>query len=132
MDAGQIENILSNTNVSKDKFLGVFASNNIPVPKKIKKFPCCFVANTGRVGTLGEHWVACFVNSPKHIEYFDSLAELPNYDISVYLNLFDKVLINRRIVQYPFSDTCGHFCICLLYTSPSPRDGLLSRMPSSA
>ena len=25
-----------------------------------------------------------------------------------------------------------HFWICLLYTSPSPRDGLLSRMPSSA
>ena len=24
------------------------------------------------------------------------------------------------------------FGICLLYTSPSPRDGLLSRMPSSA
>ena len=24
------------------------------------------------------------------------------------------------------------FCFCLLYTSPSPRDGLLSRMPSSA
>ena len=32
----------------------------------------------------------------------------------------------------------GHGCLvipfdnCLLYTSPSPRDGLLSRMPSSA
>ena len=25
-----------------------------------------------------------------------------------------------------------HAYICLLYTSPSPRDGLLSRMPSSA
>ena len=24
------------------------------------------------------------------------------------------------------------FMLCLLYTSPSPRDGLLSRMPSSA
>ena len=24
------------------------------------------------------------------------------------------------------------FHVCLLYTSPSPRDGLLSRMPSSA
>ena len=24
------------------------------------------------------------------------------------------------------------FVLCLLYTSPSPRDGLLSRMPSSA
>ena len=26
----------------------------------------------------------------------------------------------------------GHEMLCLLYTSPSPRDGLLSRMPSSA
>ena len=26
----------------------------------------------------------------------------------------------------------GSICSCLLYTSPSPRDGLLSRMPSSA
>ena len=25
-----------------------------------------------------------------------------------------------------------HSSLCLLYTSPSPRDGLLSRMPSSA
>ena len=27
---------------------------------------------------------------------------------------------------------CETVCPCLLYTSPSPRDGLLSRMPSSA
>ena len=26
----------------------------------------------------------------------------------------------------------AQFNVCLLYTSPSPRDGLLSRMPSSA
>ena len=26
----------------------------------------------------------------------------------------------------------GYVLACLLYTSPSPRDGLLSRMPSSA
>ena len=26
----------------------------------------------------------------------------------------------------------AHITFCLLYTSPSPRDGLLSRMPSSA
>ena len=31
------------------------------------------------------------------------------------------------------SDVSMHYCqACLLYTSPSPRDGLLSRMPSSA
>ena len=28
--------------------------------------------------------------------------------------------------------SAGYRMICLLYTSPSPRDGLLSRMPSSA
>ena len=28
--------------------------------------------------------------------------------------------------------TCGHRYGCLLYTSPSPRDATLSRMPSSA
>ena len=28
--------------------------------------------------------------------------------------------------------TFSEWTVCLLYTSPSPRDGLLSRMPSSA
>ena len=30
------------------------------------------------------------------------------------------------------TNTSGALSACLLYTSPSPRDGLLSRMPSSA
>ena len=38
------------------------------------------------------------------------------------------------IVSYIFDDddVAEQFATCLLYTSPSPRDGLLSRMPSSA
>ena len=31
-----------------------------------------------------------------------------------------------------FAGSKGNNAVCLLYTSPSPRDGLLSRMPSSA
>ena len=31
-----------------------------------------------------------------------------------------------------FQSSSKLFSVCLLYTSPSPRDGLLSRMPSSA
>ena len=31
-----------------------------------------------------------------------------------------------------YLDIEGVYRTCLLYTSPSPRDGLLSRMPSSA
>ena len=30
------------------------------------------------------------------------------------------------------AELCSELLDCLLYTSPSPRDGLLSRMPSSA
>ena len=37
--------------------------------------------------------------------------------------IMGRVTINGTIAQ---------FSCCLLYTSPSPRDGLLSRMPSSA
>ena len=33
---------------------------------------------------------------------------------------------------YPHDKIADEFYACLLYTSPSPRDGLLSRMPSSA
>ena len=36
----------------------------------------------------------------------------------------------KTCIQYVIKDT--ELESCLLYTSPSPRDGLLSRMPSSA
>ena len=35
-------------------------------------------------------------------------------------------------IAQTLSDGAQRNTICLLYTSPSPRDGLLSRMPSSA
>src|SRR5664279_6229279 len=42
----------------------------------------------------------------------------------------------QRLVDVVFTGLSYEVCLtyidCLLYTSPSPRDGLLSRMPSSA
>ena len=37
----------------------------------------------------------------------------------------------RKLAEFLKNDD-SHVISCLLYTSPSPRDGLLSRMPSSA
>ena len=37
-----------------------------------------------------------------------------------------------QTLRAPTPDTAATSGTCLLYTSPSPRDGLLSRMPSSA
>ena len=47
----------------------------------------------------------------------------------------DGLLLAKRIPALtgtPFFVINDDFIACLLYTSPSPRDGLLSRMPSSA
>ena len=38
---------------------------------------------------------------------------------------------NKKRNKIPYFEI-ARFCDCLLYTSPSPRDGLKSRMPSSA
>src|SRR5665647_359642 len=78
------------------------------------------------------------------------LIELKNYSreqVVLLLNAADVALMtsftegspqfikeamacNCPVVSVPVGDV--PFVICLLYTSPSPRDGLLSRMPSSA
>ena len=44
--------------------------------------------------------------------------------------LIDETNDTDKLVYY--AQLRGELCSCLLYTSPSPRDGLLSRMPSSA
>ena len=40
--------------------------------------------------------------------------------------------LRENIQNFRKSSSTQNQSICLLYTSPSPRDGLLSRMPSSA
>ena len=41
-------------------------------------------------------------------------------------------LLTSLMLVYVASHILTYLCICLLYTSPSPRDATLSRMPSSA
>ena len=43
---------------------------------------------------------------------------------------FDPKLHSEKQLNFLFN--IKNITLCLLYTSPSPRDGLLSRMPSSA
>ena len=57
------------------------------------------------------------------------IQELENKLVSAQNKMDD---LKKQDVQ--IKDIClyGMYISCLLYTSPSPRDGLLSRMPSSA
>ena len=48
-------------------------------------------------------------------------------------DIYSRLLRERIIfLNGEVNDTVSALVCCLLYTSPSPRDGLLSRMPSSA
>ena len=58
-------------------------------------------------------------------------AMLPNKKFK--FNLYE--LASNHDLPYPIlpiTTFLSRYIVCLLYTSPSPRDGLLSRMPSSA
>src|SRR5665647_393386 len=80
---------------------------------------------------LLEHFAPVTGKAPddRHLHYFqDSLLRLADH-----LALAEKgepthpqIRIGRQL------EKDERFWTCLLYTSPSPRDGLLSRMPSSA
>ena len=64
------------------------------------------------------------LNQPSFLDFAGE--EVPVYSDDIW-ERFDKEILKNTYWQ---SNTLLY--ICLLYTSPSPRDGLLSRMPSSA
>ena len=57
---------------------------------------------------------------------FRTLAEAASRDLG------QPIVLMHRPGAGGVTGTASLATICLLYTSPSPRDGLLSRMPSSA
>ena len=82
----------------------------------------------------------------RHRQYFDCAAD-PTCDVAIEFPdgyaiptyFFDypahgNVALNQDYYLAPFYDYDGdgNYDPCLLYTSPSPRDATLSRMPSSA
>ena len=61
----------------------------------------------------------------KAVPYGELLAKDPRKAVELAVwGMLPKNKLSRQLI--------GKLKVCLLYTSPSPRDGLLSRMPSSA
>ena len=59
----------------------------------------------------------------------------PNTKVSLNFSITLETgeVVDTNFDRAPVSFVMGDgSLLCLLYTSPSPRDGLLSRMPSSA
>ena len=64
-----------------------------------------------------------FLGSGKSTLLTQLLQDPKFCDTAVVVNEFGEVGLDGILIEHNG---------CLLYTSPSPRDGLLSRMPSSA
>ena len=60
------------------------------------------------------------------IKLFNLINKLNSFNLLNLKKIEDKNIIEKNLVNFPL----GY--ICLLYTSPSPRDRTRSRMPSSA
>ena len=79
------------------------------------------------------------VESPVHHNWKDAIMKADSTD-TVFLNRSGpgpalralRTERTTRLQKEGIENIFGEFAGCLLYTSPSPRDGLLSRMPSSA
>ena len=59
-------------------------------------------------------------------------APVINEDGKVVGLIDDKDCLNVLVGQAYYNTPSNQSTVCLLYTSPSPRDATLSRMPSSA
>ena len=57
---------------------------------------------------------------------------LNTFDQKLYVHSSDAGIVEVANKGPSDAEVTTKATICLLYTSPSPRDGLLSRMPSSA
>ena len=71
-----------------------------------------------RAAENGESLVAMFIHNPKKWQDHNES------DIKIAFQIEHLKNLSKKLAELNIS--------CLLYTSPSPRDGLLSRMPSSA
>ena len=97
---------------------------------------------TGNTDLAEEITIITFARAFDRISTFNDQFEFKTWLLSISKNIYNDLLRkeNKKITLKNLSctndlqefSTDDHPSPCLLYTSPSPRDATLSRMPSSA
>ena len=72
------------------------------------------------------------INGLRHFVLVNKTKEKGNISFLMVSVLDSEINLKTTYEELINSGNWHKGWICLLYTSPSPRDGLLSRMPSSA
>lgn len=120
MNSNEISKILRRCKITRNKFKGVFSSENMPKKSTYFQTPFCFVVNTDPSWLPGAHWVAIFVDQDQKIEFFDSFGRRP---MTQHLKNFcgREYTFNERIIQSLTSNVCGQYCIYFLYNRCSGK-----------
>ena len=135
-NSGQYDNC-DNSSVRPNIFINNSSANQL--------FQICYEDRTDieEIQARGNYWDASGANGLPN--YFDHLLRSANSNLPCHGYSDIPLIIDNNITTMP--EGCGDEiivalptpdddvkdnCDCLLYTSPSPRDATLSRMPSSA
>ena len=114
---------------------------NRSVSNRIKEFEYIYKREVSKIPTRVFHDLTIFSNiiniAKTHRTYCCIIGDILENKVNVRTDvksaakeLVDLACLLTFMVKRGL--LCEGYYICLLYTSPSPRDGLLSRMPSSA
>ena len=118
------------TNAGMNQFKEYFLGNSIPKNKRICNTQKCLRVS-GKHNDLEEVGIDTY-----HHTFFEMLGNwsFGNYFKEEAINwAWELLTVNFKIpIESLYVTIFEGSKDCLLYTSPSPRDGLLSRMPSSA
>lgn len=115
MNTVELNNLVHQDPIMKRQFLGVYASDKLPVTVNLK--PSFMIINTDPSYKPGEHWVAIHFNVHNEAEYFDSYGFEPLVsDIANFISLqSSNYHINKQQLQSYYSEVCGMYCILYSY-----------------
>jgi hypothetical protein len=110
MNTLKISSMLECDKRTADAFEGVYASDELP---RTTPTEALYVVNTDPSDRPGEHWMVVYFDEKRRADYFDSFGLAPSIeDVKAFLDRNSVVCkYNRKRVQNPFSDACGHHCI---------------------
>lgn len=96
--------------------IGVFPADHLP--EHVKNTPCGFIVNTDPSFLPGKHWVAFFVSSAYHGEFFDSYGHEPLFYNQYFMDFFTRnnlrLTYNNTRLQSEFSNVCGQYSLLFL------------------